>query len=150
MKFFVTGDDWALVDIVPRDNLAQFEQVRAEYTEHHKDTVFSPLGWTTPPFILSAPQVPIAVRAIPLSRLAELFSGVLQPADVVATCVRDAADGIVQSMHVADVSFDTEAAKSVAERLALLGREYNLLLIGHGQLIIDLEDRDQLTAFLAR
>jgi hypothetical protein len=146
MTFFVTGDEWALVDIVPRENLSQFERARAEYAEHHKDTTFGPYGWTTPPFLLPAPHTPLAVRAIPLSRLADLFSGALSRADLVETCVDftgppyeakgcyawaeppncragiygDTADGIVQSMYLADVSFGAETANTVAERLAQL------------------------------
>ena len=29
-RFFVTGDEWGLVDIVPAENSAQFERVRQQ------------------------------------------------------------------------------------------------------------------------
>jgi hypothetical protein len=175
MRFFVTGDEWALVDIVPRENLAQFDRVRAQYSEHHKDTDFGPFGWTTPPFLIPAPQVSIAVRKIPLARLAELFTGVLVRADLVETCVDftgapfeakrcyawgrppefragvygDATDEVVQSMHIAEEWFDEQGARDLSDRLALLGSEHRLLLVGHGSTIIDLEDRERMVTFLA-
>src|SRR5262245_37392645 len=85
-RFFVTGDEWGLVDVVPAENAEQFERVRQQIVEHHKDTVFSPYGWATPPFLLPAPDVSLAQREIPLAELGETFASVLVPADVVETC----------------------------------------------------------------
>ena len=74
-----------MVDIVPAEKSAQFERVRQQIAEHHKDTVFSPTGWTTPPFMLPAPELSVSEREIPLADLSELFTGVLEPADIVET-----------------------------------------------------------------
>src|SRR5437660_12352495 len=85
-RFFVTGDEWGLVDVVPAENAAQFEHVRRQIAEHHQDSDVGPYGWTTPPFLIPAPATALATRSIPLPELGEAFAGVLVPADVVETC----------------------------------------------------------------
>jgi hypothetical protein len=181
-RFFVTGDEWALVDIVPAENRAQFERVRQEFAAHHRDTVFSPMGWATPPFLLPGPKVPLAIRGIPLARLEAAFARVLEAADLVETCedftgrpfaapgcyafaarsefsqadygpqagvYGNAADEVVQTMHLADVRMDAAIADRVSTALAGLGATHSLLLVAHGSWLIDLADRARVAAYLA-
>jgi hypothetical protein len=175
-RFFVTGDEWGLVDIVPAENSAQFERVRQQIAEHHKDTVFSPTGWTTPPFILPSPELSLADREIPLSELGDLFAGVLVPADIVETCedftgpafvapdcfawgeprefragfYGRAPDGRIETLHMAEWFFEDDLAPLVATSLARLGAKYRLLLVSHGSWVIYLEDQERMAVFLSK
>jgi hypothetical protein len=154
-RFFVTGDGWGLVDIVPAENSAQFDRVRQQIAEHHKDTVFSPTGWATRPFILPSPVFSLSERQIPLAELGKLFADFLVPADIVETCedftgpafvAHDcfawgepnqfgaglygrAPDGIIETLHTAEWFFDDDLARLVTTSLARLGAKYQRLLI---------------------
>ena len=175
-RFFVTGDEWGLVDIVPAENSAQFERVRQQIAEHHKDTVFSLSGWTTPPFILPSPELSLSEREIPLAELSELFAGVLVPADLVETCedftgpafaapgcfawgeprefragfYGRAPDGIIETLHMAEWFFEDDLARLMAASLARLGAKYRLLLVSHGSWGIFLEDQERMALFLSK
>lgn len=173
-RFFVTGDEWGLVDIVPGENAAHIERVKQQYADHHKDTVFSPYGWTTSPFLIPAPEVSIVERQILVADLAARFAGVLERADVVDTCVdftgpkyeatdcvawfdplaldagvyADVANGIVKTLHLSDRLFSEESASSVAAVLARLGSDYRLMLVSHGNWSVDLADQEKVQVFL--
>ena len=175
-RFFVTGDECGLVDIVPTENSAQFEHVRQQIAEHHKDTVFSPTGWTTPPFLLPSPELSLSERGISLAELGELFAGILVPADVVETCedftgpafvapdcfawgeakefragfYGRAPEGIIETLHMAEWFFDGDLARRVASALARLGAKYQLLLVSHGSWGIDLQDEERMALFLSK
>jgi hypothetical protein len=174
--FFVTGDEWGLVDIVPAENSAQFERVRQQIAEHHKDTVFGPTGWTTPPFIIPSPELSLSELGIPLAEFGGLFAGVLVPADVVETCedftgpafvaprcfawgdpkefragfYGQALEGVIETLHMAEWFFDGDMARLVASALARLGARHQLLLVSHGSLVIDLQDEVKMAQFLSK
>jgi len=175
-RFFVTGDEWGLVDIVPAENSAQLERVRKQIAEHHKNTVFSLTGWTTPPFILPSPELSLSDREISVTELSALFVGILVPADVVETCedftgpafvaldcfawgepkefragfYGRAPDGIIRTLHVAEWFFEDDMARVVASALGGLGAKYRLLLMSHGTWGIDLEDHERMALFLSK
>jgi hypothetical protein len=165
-----------LVDIVPAENSTQYETVGQQRTEHHKDTVFSPMGWTTFPFIVPSPELSLSDRKIPLAELGALFEGVLMPADVVETCVDfcgpeyvadgcfawgepnkfragfygEVAEGIIKNLHMSEFFFDNELARVVATMLARFGAKYQLLLVSHGSWIVNLVDQDHIAMFLSK
>jgi hypothetical protein len=175
-RFFVTGDEWGLVDIVPAENAAQFERVRQQIAEHHKDTIFGPTGWTTPPFLLPAPEVSLSERQIPLAEIGELFADLLVPAEVVETCedftgpafvavdcfafgeprefragfYGRAPAGVIETLHMAEWVFEGDLGRRVASVLARLGAKYRLLLVSHGRWRIDLQDQERVAMFLSK
>ena len=175
-RFFVAGDDWGLVEIIPAENAQQYERVKQQVAEHHKDTAFSPNGWTTPPFIIPPPEVPLSAREIPLSELGEVFGGLLVRAAVVETCedltgkafealgcfawgapqefragfYGNAPTGIVDTLLLSEWRFDEGLAGRLGVSLARFGAKYRLLLVSHGCCCLALEDQERLTVFLGK
>ncbi|MDB5308123.1 MAG: hypothetical protein JWO38_2325 [Gemmataceae bacterium] len=174
--FFVTGDEWALVEVVPAENREHYAQLAHRITEHHKDTKFSPLGWTTPPFILPGPNVPLSLRAIRPETITEVFTGILAPTDRVTTCedftgppfptigclawkvpggspfeagfYGELADGLLTALWWSDRQVDRPTADRIADGLAQIGSRYRLILVAHGMLVIDPEDRERMVTYL--
>jgi hypothetical protein len=174
--FFVTGDEWGLIEVVPAENRAHYDGVAEELAEHHKDTEFGPNDWTTPPFVLPGPVVSLSVRAIRPETLAEAFANILVPTDRVTTCVDftgppypavgclawkvpgnahaagfygEVTDGIIESLWWSPHRIDSAVAEALADALPQLGRRYRLLLAVGGAGVIDLEDRGAVARYLA-
>ncbi len=179
-KFFILGDDWGGIEVVPAENRRQYAQAQKDYEQHHAQTELSPYGWTTPPFILPSPEVPLQTRRIPLAELQGLLGPPWREADTVAMCedstgpeftlrnhfaflsgagdpkdlyhagvYGELAGDLIVSLYVGEERFAEAEATSMAVALAALAHRYDLILVAHGQTILDLQDREATARFLA-
>lgn len=176
-EFFVTGDEWGLVEVAPAENREHYAEVAHQFADHHKDTMFGPTGWATPPFLLPGPVVPLSVRALRPETLTEAFAGLLTPTTHVTSCVDftgppepapgclawkvpgetafvagfygRVADGILASLWWSPCPFDAPTPKALADALVRFGKSYRLLLAIGAESVINLEDRETMTRYLS-
>lgn len=175
--FFVTGDEWGLVEVVPAENREHYAEIARQFAEHHKDTEFGLAGWTTRPFILRGPAVSLTVRAIQPQTITAAFANVLTPTDRVTTCedftgptiplpdciawkvprekpfvagfYGRVTDGVLASLWWSPHLIDESTTAALVSALAQLGQSHRLLLAVGGEGVIDLEDRDTMTKYLS-
>jgi hypothetical protein len=175
--FFVTGDEWGLVEVVPAENRDHYADIARQFAEHHKDTEFSLTGWATRPFVLRGPAVPLTVRAIRAELLTEAFANILVPTDRVTSCVDftgppepatgcmawkvpshkafvagfygRVTDGILTSLWWSPHKFDEPTPVALAETIARFGAGLRLLLALGAEGFFDLEDRVTMTKYLS-
>jgi hypothetical protein len=175
--FFVTGDEWGLVEVVPAENREHYAEVARQFAEHHKDTEFGPTGWTTRPFILPGPAVPLSVRAIRAEEVTAAFANLLIPTERVTSCVdftgppepltgcvawkvpSDKAfvagfygrvtDGVLASFWWSPHPFDKPTTAALADAIACFGMRHRLLLAVGGEGVIDFEDRETMATYLS-
>lgn len=175
--FFVTGDEWGLVEVVPAENREHYAAVARQFAEHHKDTDFSPTGWTTPPFLLPGPAVPLSVRGIKPEAVSEAFTTLLIPTDRVTSCVDftgppfpltdcvawkvpsekpfvagfygDVKDGVLASLYWSPRPFDEPTTAALADAIARFGASHRLLLAVEADGVIDFEDRNTMAKYLS-
>lgn len=71
--FFLHEDDWGMIDLQPRENLAAAQTTVSEAREHG-ETHRAPdgLGYTAV-YVAPEPQLPLSARALSLSTLSELL-----------------------------------------------------------------------------
>ena len=77
-RFFMNGDEWGLYEILPAENIDHCRKISAASRGHHKDTVFSSTGWTTPPYIIPPAPISILSRNIRVLDL-EAILGIVMP-----------------------------------------------------------------------
>ena len=175
--FFVTGDEWGLVEVVPAENREHYAEVARQFAEHHKDTDFGLAGWTTSPFILPNPAVSLAVRAIRPEMVTEAFTNVLVPTDRVTSCVDftgppepvtgcvawkvpsetpfvagfygRVSDGILTSLWWSPRPLDEPTTITLADVIARFGASHQLLLAVEADGVIDFEDRETMAKYLS-
>lgn len=175
--FFVTGDEWGLVEVVPAENRRHYARVAQQFAEHHKDTEFGLAGWTTPPFILSGPAVPLSSCAIRPEVLTEAFANILVPTERVTTCedftgpafpltgciawkvpsekpfvagfYGRVCDGVLASLWWSPHPFDEPTTVALSDAIARFGVRYRLLLAVGAEGVIDLEDREAMSKYLS-
>ena len=176
-RFFMNGDEWGLYDVVPAENEAHCRRVTEEYRAHHKDTDFSPHGWSTPPYLVPGPEVPISVRGIRVADLDEILGAVMEKAAGVDTCEdftgppypcpdcfayavsledywrsqgfygRQASD-VVQTLHATPLTVPQPRVAAVADAIVRLGRQFDLLLFANAEHVIDLRDADAVAGII--
>lgn len=175
--FFVTGDEWGLVEVVPAENRAHYAEVARQLAEHHKDTEFGPAGWTARPFVLRGPAVSLAVRAIRPETSTEAFANILVPTDRVTSCEdftgpafpltgciawkvpSDKAfvagfygrvtDGVLASLWWSPHPFDEPTTVALVDAITRFGERHGLLLAVGAEDVIDLEDRERMMKYLS-
>jgi hypothetical protein len=174
--FFVTGDEWGLVEVVPAENREYYAEIARQFAEHHKDTEFGPTGWTTSPFILRGPAVSLSVRGIRPQVFTEAVANVLVPAQRVTTCEDFTGppfpctgcmawkvpsnkafaagfygripDGILASLWWAPHSLEEPTADAIAQAIGRFGSIHRLLLAVGAEGVIDFEDREAIAKYL--
>jgi hypothetical protein len=164
MIFYLHEDDWGTVELLPFENLA-FLLEEQERLDAFSATHFDGVAWTDI-FVRSAEPATIASRAIPSTRLAELFGSLLPAAERVETgyssyrepcpgCFAfgtsydfalygSVKDGIVTSLSISIQlpSFDVALREKLVAAFCLLGSEYQLLLVDwQRSLVVDLADQ---------
>lgn len=172
--FYLFDEDWGVVEIVSAENKEQrLRDLRAHH-KHHKDTVFSPVGWTAPPFVIEGAEVPLAASAIPFDRFIESFSKSVGKVAVSETfsgrallrrdafaCKLDDDDdvyllyGSVENGIVSDLNLQAVRLRQSTnvERwtdvLNQIGIAHNLILVDwNWEALVDLRDRKDLSRYL--
>jgi hypothetical protein len=175
-RFFMNGDEWGLYEVLPSENAPQCRQIADEAHLHHKDTEFGPHGWSTPPYVIPPPNVPISVRNIRVADLDSLFAGVLQKAAAVDSCVDftgapfhcpnsfayalsferywqsegfygDQKEAIVQSLYLAPMSVPQERHAALVDAVVQLGRRFDLVLRANADGAVDLRNPEAVAAY---
>ena len=176
-RFFMNGDEWGLNSVLPAENADHFHEVVAAYRLHHNDTEFSPHGWSTPPFVIPDPNVPISHRNIAVADIGSILEFVMPQAVGVDSCVDftgtpfpcpdcfafasslhnywqcegfygEQIGGIVQSLHVTTFSVAPLQRTSFVDAIVKLGRQYDLLLFVNATHIVDLREPEAVRSFL--
>jgi hypothetical protein len=177
-RFFMNGDEWGLYEVLPAENAAHCRQIAEQYRAHHKDTDFAPMGWSTPPYVIPPPAVPLSARRIRLADLDATLGTVMQRAVGVDSCEdftgppypcpdcfayafslddywlcegfygRQDAE-LVQSLHATDLTApDPQLAAAAVDSIVQLGRRFDLFLRAGADRLIDLRDPDAVAAFI--
>ena len=177
-RFFMNGDEWGLYDVLPAENAAHCRRVVDAYRAHHKDTVFSPHGWETPPYVIPEPPLPISVRGIRVADLDAILGTVMQKAAGVDSCVDYTGDpypcpecfayalsldnywqcegfygaqdegGLIRSLHATPLTVSAPRLAAVADAIIRLARRFDLLLLANAAHVVDLRDPAAVTAFI--
>ncbi len=167
--FYLFDEDWGLIEIIPAENKVERESVIEEITEHHKDTVFAPSGWSTSPFVICEPSKPIRDRKMTVSELEQYFAGL----GTVATSESFSGRAIIQK-HCFSLKVDKKYAlygsqkdgiidflgfepdqvtesevDAWAEALGKVGTAHNLIVVDwNWHKIIVLADREAMKTYL--
>ncbi len=176
-RFFMNGDEWGLYDVRPAENVEECRRIGAEYRSHHKDTHFSPTGWTTPPYVIPPAAISIATRNLRVADLESILGGVIPRAAGVDSCedftgtpfpcpnsfafalslkdywqcqgfYGDQQDEIVQSLYVTPV-LAAAPMDQVVDAIVRLGRKFDLILLAGAQVVVDLRSAEAIAAFIA-
>jgi hypothetical protein len=169
--FYLHEDDWGMTELLPAENLAFLHEER-ERLDTFSTAHFDGTAWTDI-YARSEEPTPITSRAIPSTRLAELFSRLLPAAERVETGYSSyrepcpgcfafgepydfalygrVKDGIVTALSLCmhAPSFDAALRQELAIALASLGREYRLVLVDWRRgLLVDLADQAGVERYL--
>jgi hypothetical protein len=170
--FYLHEDDWGMVSLLPRENLA-FLHEEQERIDAFSAAHFDGSGWTDI-YVRPGEPYPISIRQIPYARLVERFGGLLPAAASVATgystyhepCPGCFAFGrtndialygslrhdVVTQLHltVQDLSANPDLRQELAAALSTFGAEYQLVLIdwGRGQ-IVDVAEQPAIGQYLS-
>jgi hypothetical protein len=177
-RFFMNGDEWGLYDVLPAENLAHCLRVAEAYRAHHKDTVFAPTGWMTPPYVIPQPEVAISSRGIRVGDLESIIGTVMPKAAGVDSCLDftgkpfpspncfafalsldsywqcegfygSQQEQIVQALHVTECLRATRTqSHAIVDAIVQVGRRFDLILLANADRIIDLRDPDEVAAFI--
>jgi hypothetical protein len=176
-RFFMNGDEWGLYDVRPAENAEDCRRIGAEYRAHHKDTEFSPNGWTTPPYVIPPAAISIATRNMRVADLASVLGGLMPRAAGVDSCVDftgtpfpcpnsfafalsvenywqcegfygDQRDEVVQSLYVTPV-LAAAPIDRVVDVIVRLGRKFDLILLANAEDVVDLRSAEAVGAFIA-
>jgi hypothetical protein len=170
--FYLHEDDWGMVNLLPSENLAFLHEER-ERLDNFSAAHFDGIAWTDI-YVRSEEPSPITSRAIPYTRLAELFGRLLPAAERVETgystyrepcpgCFAfgkpydfalygSIKDGIVTelSLSIQAPSTDVALRQELVAALGMLGREYRLVLVDwQRSLIVDLADQAGVASYLS-
>lgn len=173
----MNGDEWGLNSVLPAENADHCRQVVAAQRNHHRDTEFSPYGWSTPPFVIPGPRFSIVDRNIAVADIGAILETVMPQAAGVDSCVDftgapfpcpdcfafawsrsnywqsegfygEQIRGIIQSLHVTTFSVAPLQRNSFVGAMVTLGRQYDLLLFVNALYIVDLREPDEVRSFL--
>jgi hypothetical protein len=161
--FYLHEDDWGMISLVPSENLA-FLHEEQERLDQFSAAHFDGSGWTDI-YVRSEEPTPVTVRAIPYTRLVEIFGRLLPVAERVETgyssyrepcpgCFAfgkpydfalygSSKDGTVTelSLSMQTPSLDVAFRQKLATALGVLGREYRLVVVDwQRSQIVDLGD----------
>ncbi len=170
--FYLHEDDWSMVNMLPVENLTFLHEER-ERLDTFSAEHFDGVAWTDI-YVRSEEPSSITIRAIPYSRLAELFGSILPAADRVETgyssyrepcpgCFAfgkayDLAlygsikDGIVTALSLSMLapSIDATLRQELVSALCMLGCEYRLVLVDWNRsLVLDLADQAGVERYLS-
>ena len=176
-RFFMNGDEWGLYDVLPVENETHCRRVADEYRTHHKDTDFALTGWSTPPYLIPEPGLPLSIRIIPISELDGILGAVMERAAGVDSCedftgapypcpdcfayalsldeywrcegfYGSRNADLVRSLHATPLTVPEPRLDAVADAIVQLGRRFDLLLFAGADRIIDLRDSDAVRVFI--
>lgn len=170
--FYLHEDEWAMIDLLPVENLAEVRQMAREaqiFGEEH----FDGFGWTDM-YVFPEPTYPLSLRVIPLNELKALLGERFHLADIVqsgyssytevladgfAFVEAEKADGafyglqkngLVTALHLCPFNGSTSDVITLfVEILHTLGTKYDLVLADlwrHS--IVDLRERNVVRAYL--
>jgi hypothetical protein len=170
--FYLHEDDWGMVSLVPHENLAFLHEER-DRIDAFSAAHFDGVAWTDISVRSEEPS-PIALRAIPYTRLTELFGSLLPAADRFETgyssyrepcpgCFAfgkpydfalygSIKDGIVTglSLSMQLPPADTALSQALAVALVALGAEYQLVLVDWARSkIVNLSDPAAVARYLS-
>lgn len=178
-RFFMNGDEWGLYEVLPAENAAHCRRVAEEYRAHHKDTEFSPDGWSTPPYVIPPPQVSIATRGIRVADLESILGGVMPRAPGVDSCEDFTGkpypcpacfafalsldkywqcegfygrqkDDVVQALYVTpSLTAAPPQRPALVDAIVQLGRRFDLILLANADRVVDLRQATEVAAFIA-
>ena len=174
----MNGDEWGLYEVLPVENAAHCRRVADEYRAHHKDTEFALTGWSTPPYLIPEPGLPLSSCKIPISELDAILGTVMERAAGVDSCedftgapypCPDCFDyalsldeywhcegfygsrhgDLVRSLHATPLTVPAPRLDAVVNSIVQLGRRFDLLLFAGAEHVVDLRDADAVAAFIA-
>lgn len=164
--FYLHEDEWAMITILPAENLSRSKGIAQEANEFSK-AHFDGFGWTNI-YVIPEEKYPLSERQIPFSELSNLLSPFLAPADIVQTGYSsyretvkygfayislddrfsgfygEQKDGIALYLHLLPGgSRNAEKNIPFVNVLSMLGSKYNLILADWWlHKIVDLRDSD--------